>query len=79
MLKCSLLGFALLAAIVEIGEWFAKGKKIENFKIIVGAEKNFFGLRYIEKKFKDEYEGFKLLSSLENMSEEIIEQIKKMI
>ena len=63
----------------ELGEWFSKGKNIENFKIVIGADKDFHGTRYVEKKFKDEYEEFELYSSLNDVADEIVKQIKKKI
>jgi len=59
----------------EIGEWWAKGQYIDNFKIIVGAENGFNGLKYITKKFTDSYKEFKLISNIGDMVDEIIKKL----
>jgi hypothetical protein len=59
----------------ELGEWWTKGQYIKNFKILVGAEEGFNGLRYIIKKFKDKYDNFNLITSIDNLIEEIIKTI----
>jgi hypothetical protein len=60
----------------EIGEWWAKGQSITDFKIVIGSQKEFEGQRYIEKKFKDEYPNFKLNSNIDDMIKDIIKIIK---
>ena len=60
----------------EIGEWWAKGQKIDNFSIVVGAQKDFDGRRYVEKKFKEKYENFELHSNEKQIIGEIVKQIK---
>lgn len=60
----------------EIGEWWSKGRSINNFKIVVGAEEGFKGLKYISKKFTDAYPGFKLNTNIDDMISNIIEKIK---
>lgn len=60
----------------EIGEWWAKGQKIDNFSIVVGAQKDFDGTRYVEKKFKEKFKDFELHSNEKQMIEEIVKQIK---
>lgn len=60
----------------EIGEWWAKGQSIKEFKIVVGAEKEFDGLKYITKKFIDHYPDFNLNSNINDMVNEIIKKIK---
>lgn len=59
----------------EIGEWWAKGQNIKNFKIIIGSEEGFNGLRYITKKFQDKYGDFNLIMDIDNLIEEIIKTI----
>ena len=56
----------------EIGEWFAKGQYIKDFKIIVGADKDFEGLKYINKKFTDVYPKFSLSPNIEDVVNEIL-------
>lgn len=58
----------------EIGEWFSKGKKINDFKFVIGYEKGFDGIRYIIKKFKDEY-NYDLLTNENDMIKEIKKEI----
>ena len=60
----------------ELGEYFNKCQNVDNAKIIVGAESKFEGTRYIEKKFTDSFENFKLIQITSDMKEEIIKQIK---
>ena len=60
----------------EIGEWFAKGQNIDNFKIVVGYEEGFEGIKYITKKFKDHY-NIDLVKTTSDMIDEIIKNIKK--
>jgi len=60
----------------EIGEWWSKGQNIKDFKIIVGANKDFEGLKYIVKKFTDAYPKFKLNSTIDNMITDIVKNIK---
>jgi len=60
----------------EIGEWWAKGQSINDFKMVVGAQSGFDGTKYIEKKFTETDENFELLTSLDAMSKEIVKQIK---
>lgn len=62
----------------EIGEWWAKGQKIDNFNIVIGAQKGFEGLRYIEKKYKEAYPSFKLNTNIDDMISDIIKIIKKL-
>jgi hypothetical protein len=61
----------------EIGEWFSKGQSIDGFNIIVGAENGFNGLKYIYKKFKDSYPGFKLNTNIDDMIDDIVKKIIK--
>jgi len=61
----------------EIGEWWAKGQNIEDFKIIVGAQKNFDGQKYIVNKFSGAYPNFKLNTNVDDMINEIIKKIKE--
>jgi len=60
----------------EIGEWWAKGQNIKDFKIVVGAQKKFDGQTYIIKKFSDTYPKFKLNTNIEDMIDEIVKKIK---
>jgi len=60
----------------EIGEWWSKGQVIDDFSIIIGANKDFDGLKYITKKFTDTYSKFKMISSIDDMITEIVNQIK---
>lgn len=62
----------------EIGEWFAKGQNIKNFKIIVGYEKEFEGVRYISKKFKDSY-NIDLHTTKKDLIEDLIKSINAKI
>lgn len=63
----------------EIGEWFAKGQNIKDFKIVVGAQKGFEGTRYMEYKFEQINPEFKLHESLDDVVDEVIKKIKPMI
>lgn len=60
----------------EIGEWWSKGKSIKDFKMIIGADKEFEGLKYIEYKFKKEYD-FKIENNFNNLIDEVIKNIQK--
>lgn len=60
----------------EIGEWFAKGKNINNFKISIGIQNGFNGSKYIIHKFKKEYPDLEIQNNLEKLSNEILEYIK---
>ena len=60
----------------ELGEYFAKCQNVDNAKIIIGAESKFDGTRYIEKKFSDSFDDFKLIKITSDMKNEIIKQIK---
>lgn len=64
---------------IEFGEWIAKGKKIDNFKLVVGYEKGFDGIEYIHKKLQDMYPEVKLKENIDEMVEEVVKLIKKMI
>ena len=59
----------------EIGEWFAKGQSILDFKIVVGIENGFSGARYITKKFEDTYSNIKVNNSFEDLIKDITEKI----
>lgn len=59
----------------EIGEWWTKGQNIKDFKMIIGADKNFNGTRYIEYKFKKEYPKFELYDNFSNA----INVVKKLL
>ena len=61
----------------EIGEWWAKGQNIENFKIVVGAQKGFDGQKYIINKFTTNYPTFKLNTNIDDMISEITKKIKE--
>lgn len=56
----------------EIGEWWSKGQKIKDFKIVIGAEQGFDGVKYITKKFTDSYPNFKMNTNIDDMITEII-------
>ncbi len=60
----------------EIAEWWAKGQRIKDFKMIVGADKEFDGLRYIKYKFSQTDKDFEFVSSLDKMAEKILTEIK---
>jgi len=60
----------------EIGEWWANGQNIKDFEIVVGAEKEFDGLKYITKKFTDTYPKFKLNTNISDMISDIRNKIK---
>jgi len=60
----------------EIGEWFAKGQDIKDFKIVIGHEKDFEGVRYIGKKFKDTY-NINLHTNKSDMINDIVKKIKE--
>ena len=45
--------------------------------MIIGADKEFEGTRYIEYKFKQDYPGFKLYDDLDTVVNETIKIIKK--
>lgn len=62
----------------EIGEWFAKGQNIKNFKIIIGYEEGFDGIKYIYEKFKNEY-NINLINGKEKLLSELIKIIHKII
>jgi calcineurin-like phosphoesterase family protein len=63
---------------VEIGEWFAKGQKIPDFKMLVGCDSGFDGKEYIEFKLKTIDDKFKFTTNKKDMVDEILKQIKKM-
>lgn len=48
----------------ELGEWWAKSQ-MDN--ILIGADSNFDGIRYIEYKFKNKFKNFKLYDNLDDM------------
>jgi calcineurin-like phosphoesterase family protein len=60
----------------EIGEWFAKGKNINNFKILIGIDPKFEGSKYISYKFKQEYPELEIQKNLEKLSKEIVSYLK---
>jgi len=60
----------------EIGELYSKGQNIDNFKIVVGYQEGFNGVKYIKKKFKDKYNQ-ELLTSEKEMIKEIVKKIKE--
>lgn len=60
----------------ELGEWFAKGQKIENFKMIVGQDKEYEGTRYVEYKFKQICPEFKMTYDFDETVKELIEMLK---
>jgi len=62
----------------ELSEWWTKSLQ-ENIKIIVGADKEFEGQRYITYKFKQKNSDFEIINSRKEMVDEITKQIKKMI
>ncbi len=45
--------------------------------MIIGADKDFEGLRYIEYKFKKEYNEFKIESNFNDLIDESIKYIQK--
>lgn len=59
----------------EIGEWWGKGQDIKDFKILIGADEDFHGLRYITKKFSDSYSDFKLYFNMDDLVNQIIKKI----
>lgn len=59
----------------ELAEWWTKGQYINNFKIVVGADKEFNGLKYINKKFKDNYPLFNMNYSIDKTIDEIIKKV----
>ena len=61
----------------EIGEWWAKGQKIENFSIVIGAQSGFDGLKYITNKFSAI--KVKINSNIDDMISEIVKKIKDKI
>jgi calcineurin-like phosphoesterase family protein len=54
----------------ELGEWWTKSQ-MDN--ILIGADSNFDGIRYIEYKFKSKFNNFKIYDNLDDM----ISKIKK--
>jgi len=60
----------------EIGEWWAKGQNIKDFKIVIGAQKEFDGQKYIINKFSSTYPKFKMNTNIDDMITEIVEKIK---
>ena len=48
----------------ELGEWWTKSQ-MDN--ILIGADSNFDGIRYIEYKFKNKFKNFKLYDNLDDM------------
>lgn len=62
----------------ELSEWWTKSLQ-ENIKIIVGADKEFEGQRYITYKFKQKNPNFEIINNRKEMVDEITKQIKKMI
>ena len=62
----------------ELSEWWTKSLQ-ENIKIIVGADKEFGGQRYITYKFKQKNPNFEIINNRKEMVDEITKQIKKMI
>ena len=64
---------------VEIGEWMAKGQTIPGFKMIVGYEKGFDGFEYIEERLKKIDSQFEMSTNKNDMIDEVIKQIKKML
>lgn len=63
----------------ELGEWWSKGQNIKDFKIVIGSQKEFDGMKYITKKFKDEYPDVKIHTNIEDMINDITGKIKKII
>lgn len=61
----------------EIGEWFAKGQNIDNFKILIGIQQGFEGERYITYKFKQNYPNIDLQTNLDSLSDEVVKLIKE--
>lgn len=59
----------------ELAEWWTKGQYIKDFKIVVGADKEFNGLKYINKKFKDTYALFNMCYSIDDTINEIIKKV----
>jgi len=59
----------------ELAEWWTKGQYIKDFKIVVGADKEFNGLKYINKKFKDTYPLFNMYYSIDDTINEIIKKV----
>ena len=63
----------------EMGEWFAKGQCIDNFKIVIGAEEGFDGLRYMGKKFSDSYNEMEIHNNVDHMINEIYCKVDKIL
>lgn len=61
----------------ELGEWWSKGQTIKDFKIVVGVQNGFEGVKYINKKFTDVYPKFKLNTNIDDMINEIVDKIKE--
>lgn len=62
----------------EIGEWYSKGQNISNFKIVIGHQEGFDGIKYIKKKFKDTYD-IELLNTEKSMIKEIVKCVNEKI
>ena len=63
----------------EIGEWWGKKQQNNKINIIVGGNKSFDGLRYIEHKFNEIDEDFKIKNKLDDIVEEIFKKIIKQV
>ena len=59
----------------ELGEYFLYGKDIKDFKIIIGVDKSFSGIKYIEYKYKQKYSDFKLYNDFDLA----INEVKKIL
>jgi hypothetical protein len=62
----------------ELGEWIGKSH-FKPIKLIVGYEKGFEGIEYIEKRMKGIDSKFEMTTSLDELVDEIVNEIKKMI
>jgi len=60
----------------EMGEWFGKGQNIDNFEILIGYQEGFEGIKYITKKFKDQYK-IDLIDDKDKFLKELIKKINK--
>jgi len=63
----------------ELGEWLSKWELNPKIKIIVGADSEFKGTRYIKYKFSKKQPDFEFKTSKKQMIDEIVKQIKNII
>jgi len=63
----------------EIGEWWGKKQQNNKINIIVGGNKSFDGLRYVEHKFNEIDKDFKIKNKLDDIVDEIFKKIIKQV